>query len=522
MILSYLIKVILISGVLYGYYFLFLRNKRHHQYNRFYLLGMAITAVILPLLHIPIDRLINLNDGNRAITLLKVSTGSWEEPVAISPGNDLSQYFGVKNLMVLVYAAGAVFLLLSFVKSLVYIKKITRSYPFENIKGIRVFQTEEPGTPFSFFSKIFWNSKLDLQTPGGEQVFRHELYHVRNQHSFDIVLLEALAILFWFNPFIHLFKKEIKAIHEFMADQYAVSDQDHYGYAEFLVQATLRAHQVAIVHPFFQSQIKRRIIMLTQFRSRRHNYLSRVMILPLLLILFCAFATRINLKAYTPASGKPVTIVIDAGHGGIDPGAQSTGGVLEKDIALSLARKIKQLAREYNVNVIMTREKDELPGGGRNIQEALRYRANLVEQSKADLFLSIHVMADPANQAANGFDMYIPGDGSAVHRKSVAFGSALSASVKKDYQVAPDLRQRETPGIWVLRAAAVPSVLVECGYITNEKDLAFISSDQNQEKIARDLLEGIVQYSQTNTSVNSERESAPINGKRQPIAIKFF
>jgi N-acetylmuramoyl-L-alanine amidase len=246
--------------------------------------------------------------------------------------------------------------------------------------------------------------------------------------------------------------------------------------------------------------------MLTQINHPGNNYLSRVMTLPLLFILFCAFAPKIRMADHHPLkSAKTLTVVVDAGHGGIDPGAQSDG-IAEKDLALSIARKIRELSGEYNINVIMTRERDELPGGGHDIREALLYRANLVTQTKADLFLSIHVMADPGDKKANGFDMYIPGDGSTVHQKSVEFGSILSARISRDYKTAPDLKQRETPGILVLKNARVPAVLVECGYLTNDKDLAFISQAKNQEKIARDMLESIVQFGDNKTSYNTSRE----------------
>jgi len=501
MIPAYLLKVILISGLLFCYYFTFLRNKRFHQYNRFYLLAMAVLPVFLPLVKIPISSTLGLDNDSAAVSLLRVSNGAWQEPAAIGQGQDSSTFLpGINLVLYSCYLAGAGFLLISLVRSLRYIYRISRVYPFEQINKTRLFHTDEPNSPFSFFRNIFWNSRMDLQSEAGRQIFRHEWFHVRQKHSFDILIMEMLGILFWFNPFLLLFKKELKTTHEFLADQYAVSDQNPGEYLELLIEESLHQKVVAIVNPFFHNQIKRRILMLTQLNHPANSYLSRVMVLPLLFILFCAFSSKINIQNHLPAPPKTITVVIDAGHGGIDPGAQSQNGVSEKDIALSIAKKIQQFAGGYHINVVMTRDKDELPGGGTDVEEALRYRTNLVVQSKADLFLSIHVMADPSDRNANGFDMYVPGDGSSVHQMSVQFGSILSSRIGRDYKTAPDLKQRETPGIWVLRAATVPSVLVECGYISNEKDLAFISETRNQEKIARDMLESIIQFSESKTA----------------------
>ena len=500
--LLYIFKIILISSLLFGYYCLFLCNKQFNHYNRFYLLGMVIMSVILPLLNFPVAGFAGLDPANAAIRLLGVSAGNWEEPVNILAAQPLfSRHITLQDLGYIVYAVGVLILLTTSVRSLIYICKTIRRYPYEQINDIRFFQTNEPGTPFSFFKQVFWNKRLDIQSSEGQQIFKHELYHVRQKHSFDVLCLEISTILFWFNPFFYLVKRELKAIHEFLADKFAVSGDNRYAYAELLVSQSIHNKQLHFTHPFFHNPIKRRIAMITKFHQNHNNYFSRIMIIPLLFILFCAFAIRINPKKITAIAGKTITVVIDAGHGGIDPGAQSQSGINEKDITLSIAKKIQQLAKNYNVEIVMTREKDELPGKGNSIEDALKYRSNLVVQSDADLFVSIHVMADAVNTSASGFDMYIPGNRSAVHQKSIQFGSILTAAIKKDYPIADELKQREKPAIWVLRSATVPSVLMECGYITNEKDLAFISEEQNQEKIARDILEGIVKFSRNNPSI---------------------
>ena len=114
----------------------------------------------------------------------------------------------------------------------------------------------------------------------------------------DILFLESIKCIFWFNPFFFLIKKEIKTIHEFLADEYATSESDKYSYAELLVWQTVKSHQINIINTFFHNQIKRRIAMITQLKNKRYYYLSRVMVLPVLFILFCAFGIRIkNMKS---------------------------------------------------------------------------------------------------------------------------------------------------------------------------------------------------------------------------------
>jgi len=494
MLLLYIIKMTLIAGLLYCYYWFFLRNKQFHQYNRFYLLSIVMIAAILPLLHIPIPFAGFAND-NTTTRLLRVGMGDWEDPVTITARKNFFRIFlNWQYLSFVVYTAGVFILFISFSRSLSYIRKISRHYPSEQVNDIHFFQTSEPGTPFSFFKRVFWNRKLNIESSEGQQIFRHELYHVRQKHSADILFMESIAMLTWFNPFIYLIKKEIKAIHEFLADEYAISDSSRYAYAELLVMQTIRNKQAHILNPFFHNQIKRRIAMITKFKNPGNNYLSRVMILPLLFILFCAFAINVNHKTLSPvAKTKTITVVIDAGHGGIDPGSKSGTGINEKDIVLLISKKIQQLSKNYNVNVVMTREKDELPGNAADIKEGLKNRTDIAVKSRADIFISIHVNSDDKDVTRSGFQMYISDNNANLLKKNIQLGSNLSETIKKDYEI-DDVLIRSNKGIAVLNHSDIPAIIVECGYLTNSKDLSYISDEQNQEKIAKDILEGIVRF----------------------------
>jgi len=332
---------------------------------------------------------------------------------------------------------------------------------------------------------------LDIESIEGQQIFRHELYHVRQVHSADILFLEMMSIVTWFNPFIHLVKKEMRAIHEFLADEYAISESNRYAYAELLVMQSLRNKQSNLLHPFFHNQIKRRITMITKFKNPKKNYLSKLMILPVLFILFCAFAAKFNHKNPLVHNKKTITVVIDAGHGGIDPGARVTG-VDEKDLVLKISKKIQEVSKNYNVNVVMTREKDELPGNASTIHDGLKKRTEIADRNNADLFISIHAN-NGSNSSESGFQMYISDKNPKLLEKNLQLGSILTEEIKKDYAVDETLI-RSNKGIAVLNDSKIPAIIVECGYLTNPKDLSYMSNEENQEKIAKDILEAVVRF----------------------------
>lgn len=285
-ILSYLGKMVLCSGILLGYYWLFLRNRHFHHYNRFYLLGALVLSIVLPLFKIPVFNEATSTLDQVAYNTARMITLQPLSQQAAMPAQDTGSLFTLSNLIWVLYGAGVLVLLVILGRSLWYIRKISNCYGYEAVEELKIYQTREPGTPFSFFRSIFWNEELPFTSPQGQQVFRHELFHVQEKHSADILLAELITAAAWFNPFFYLIKKELKTIHEFLADQYAASESDRYEYAELLVRQVMTSRKLSITHHFFQNQLKRRISMITQLNQSKYGYWSRVMVLPILVVLF--------------------------------------------------------------------------------------------------------------------------------------------------------------------------------------------------------------------------------------------
>ena len=325
-ILFYLIQVIICSGLLYGYYHLFLRNNKFHTYNRFYLLAATVTSILIPFINIPLY----FNQANEKTSVLyqtlTVISASDPETVVFPSNQDLNYYSFLtwQNLLWTFYIIVAVLVFTRFMVALFKINYLLRNNNVEKLDSIKFINTHEPGTPFSFFRWLFWNNKIKLQSTEGQQVFRHELFHIQQKHSWDIVFMELLTVIFWINPFFHLIKKEIKAIHEFLADEFAVKDSEHWSYAELLLMQALGTQTNRLTNPFFHNQIKRRIAMITSSKNPTYQYLRKVMILPIAVIVFVLFAFKIKTKENNSIPSKidqKITVVINAGHGGKDNGS---------------------------------------------------------------------------------------------------------------------------------------------------------------------------------------------------------
>lgn len=291
-LLFYLLQVIIISGILYAYYHFALRNERFHKYNRFYLLTASVLSILIPFLNIPVYFSANRADSSPLLrTLTFISSGADDGVTIKAAHQTISSPQGLTPQVILltVYAVIVCIAMARIILSLLKIRRIIRANPARTIDSIRFINTAEPGTPFSFFRWLFWNNKIELDSVRGEQIFRHEVFHIRQQHSADVMYLELLTALCWINPFFHLMKKETRAIHEFLADRFAIRQTDKWQYAETLLMQALKTNQ-PLVNPFFHNQIKRRIAMITTSNKTGHRYIRKILVLPLAALLVALFA----------------------------------------------------------------------------------------------------------------------------------------------------------------------------------------------------------------------------------------
>jgi N-acetylmuramoyl-L-alanine amidase len=484
----YLLKVIICSGVLFAYYWLLLRNKIFHQYNRFYLLASIGLSLLAPLMQINI--LHYADSPAPTIKLLQVVTSSNEyldEIVLTAHKNN----FTVEQLASLLYVLTTMVFLSLFIQVFVKIRTLLKHHQQTVVDNICFVNTTAKGTPFSFLKYIFWNDHIEINTITGNQIFKHELAHVQQKHSYDKLFINAVLIFFWCNPFFWLVRKELNIIHEFMADKIAVEDSDTEAFAAMILQATYPQHQFALTNPFFYSPIKRRLIMLTKNKNAKAGYIGRVLVLPLAVLLFAAFTLKTKTIINTPVyHGKKITVVLDAGHGGKDFGAVSLDGkIIEKDMALSIVKKIQSLNTNPNINLILTRETD--------IYQTPPEKADFNNAQHPDLFISIHVNGTSKDSAAikTGMSVYVFRESDGNTFSSKLFASAIINEFTNNYKIpVGKLPVQRQAGIWVLKQSVCPAVLIEPGYITNKKDLAYLQTEAAKETIAKNVLAAIEKY----------------------------
>lgn len=288
----YLLKVSLVSGLLYSYYLVALRNKKFHQYNRFYLLLTVLLSLIIPLVKINF-----LNYGKQPPNIIKILSAINYPEVYVKTATVKQSFLSDYNLLalyafLLVSAVAFFILIFQFIKIFV----IIRGNPKKVWNDVCFVFTESLGTPFSFFKYIFWDKNLNIHSDEGNQILQHELTHVKQHHSADKLFLNILLAAGWANPFFWIIRKELNMLHEFLADQKAITNGDTNAFAAMLLNASYTQHSFVLTNSFFHSPIRRRLLMITQSKNVSFSFFRRLMVLPLLALISILSAFKIEGK----------------------------------------------------------------------------------------------------------------------------------------------------------------------------------------------------------------------------------
>jgi len=221
-------------------------------------------------------------------------------------------------------------------------------------------------------------------------------------------------------------------------------------------------------------------------------------------LLFCSLVIwEEPLKQVGVIPSEQITIVVDAGHGGIDGGATAADGTLEKDITLQIAKKLEKILEEYPVNVIMTRSVDTglYDGTEQTIRSKkrkdLQRRREIFNEEGVDLAVSIHLNSFPQDESVYGAQVFYPAQ--TKGRTNGQIGEHTAAGYAKNVQKSLEInisdgRERqamEKNDILIFEDINCPVILIECGFMSNEKELNRLKTAEYQRVLAKAIWEGI-------------------------------
>lgn len=285
--LVYFIKVLAIQAIFFGFYWFGLRHNISHSLNRIYLLSTLCVSVIIPFIHHPLP--------DSAQPVFEVTMLEWiAVPLDAKSIPDVTtpdMHFPIWTILKWAYILAVSFLVVRSLFHLYLLKKIKNKSEFVSSNWFSLFKTSHV-QPFSFFSNVFIPKPL-FGTSAYDQILTHECEHVRQWHSLDRLLVDFFVSLFWFNPFIYLYRNALIEIHEFQADASVIEHfGDPIGYQEILFSQLQPAFTSGLVSHFNFSTIKKRIVMMNKTRNVGYSQLKYALTLPLLAMVLFAFTSR--------------------------------------------------------------------------------------------------------------------------------------------------------------------------------------------------------------------------------------
>jgi len=161
-------------------------------------------------------------------------------------------------------------------------------------------------TAFSFFNYIFLGDTLKKEER--EAVLKHEMVHVNQKHTLDLLFFEVLRILFWFNPLVYMYQNKIMSLHEFIADAQAVKNESKNQYYQSLLSQVFETKNMSFINPFFkQSLIKKRISMLQKSKSKQVNLFKYALLIPIV------FGMLVYTSSLQPDNAKEGLPLVESG-----------------------------------------------------------------------------------------------------------------------------------------------------------------------------------------------------------------
>ena len=187
-----------------------------------------------------------------------------------------------------------------------------------------------------------------------------------------------------------------------------------------------------------------------------------------------------------------MVVVVDPGHGGVDPGMVGVNNTIEKDINLQISKLLKEMLEEKGMTVILTREEDEgLYNESDNNKKTsdMKKRCEIITENGADLVISIHQNSF-SDEAVSGAQVF--------YYKHSKEGEALAQSIQASFKERVDesntRKAKENDTYYMLVHTPCPTVIVECGFITNYEEAALLVTEDYQKKVSEAIMEGILEY----------------------------
>lgn len=195
----------------------------------------------------------------------------------------------------------------------------------------------------------------------------------------------------------------------------------------------------------------------------------------------------------TTASNQTTTgtymVVLDAGHGGEDPGKVGVNGAKEKDINLSIAKKVKEELEKQEIVVYMTREEDcmlvQADSKNKKVED-MKERVKIINESQADLAVSIHQNSYEEERIKGAQVFYYS------HSEEGKISAQIMQNALLELDTSNTRKEKANDTYYILKRTEIPTIIVECGFLSNHEEAELLTSEEYQERVTKSIVKGII------------------------------
>ena len=308
--IHYILQIVAFQLVFLLIYDAFLKRETFFNINRLYLLVTSLLSVVLPFIKIETIRETVAEDF--VIVLPEVIIGKLE-PVSnvdllLQEQAGLSVMEPTTPIWQILLIAGMVLALTIFLYKIIKIYILRHTNPKRWNGNILLVHVLKSTSAFSFFNTVFLGEQIsDKEKP---TILKHELVHVKQLHSIDLLWFELLRIALWFNPLVYMYQNRIQELHEFIADQHSVKENGKKEYYNQLLNQVFETQNISFTNTFFKSSlIKKRIAMLQKAKSKHAALAKYALLIPV--VFGMLIYTSAEVKAQEPTKAQTTTEVVE-------------------------------------------------------------------------------------------------------------------------------------------------------------------------------------------------------------------
>ena len=310
--MKYLLLATIGTVLFFGSYWLLMRRETRFTMVRYYLLGTLLLSLLLPLIQLPLIRQANY-DGNDAAETAQLAYNTTPDGMAMTYSNTKSGVSEIKltqdnngmrrislsegettpnildkvmDILPIIYWIGVATTMILLTIRLARLQRRLVRLPYKMQDGVKVSVLNDDTPAYSFGKHIVFG-RNGFNPTEMQQLIGHEMVHVCQRHTLDLLLCEVVKAVLWFNPFVYLYQRELKRVHEYQADNAMLATDNGAAYAELFYHQVSGKPYSAIGNTFDYSLVKKRIAMMARRRSR-HGGLLPLVVLPIAFVVLLA------------------------------------------------------------------------------------------------------------------------------------------------------------------------------------------------------------------------------------------